>query len=145
MKCNWCEKDLDKEEQEHPYKSKSDEIICDSCYDDEYRMICTLCQSMMDIPDTVKEGYFFMLTEDMYGRNVCGDELKKGIYQIIEFPFYADGITEGHFYSNSFKFIRNLTDEEIKNIEENDFKNCEVCDECAKKCKANILLIKGDA
>lgn len=136
MKCAWCEGKLDEEETETPSKSKCDEILCDTCYDDEYRIICSLCGNMMDKPETVEEGYFYMLTQDMGGNDVIGNNLKKGIYQIIEFPFFADGMTEGHFYSNSFKFIRNLTKKELKHIKENNYNNCEICEDCKiQRCR----------
>lgn len=134
--CSWCNKKLDSEEIESPRLSNDDkEIICDNCYEDKYSMTCTLCEDMFDKPMKVEDGYYFLITEDRFGSDTLGKNLDAGVYKIIKFPFFADGITEGFYYSDAFQKIRDLTSSEKIDIKEAGHRDEEVCEDCAKSSK----------
>ena len=95
--------------------------------------MCPLCEDRFKTPNTVEEGFYYLITKYRCGSDVIGKTLRTGIYKITEFPFFADGMIEGHYFSNGFKRIRFLTKEEVKDVKKNCYHDDVVCDECALK------------
>ena len=131
--CTWCKKRLDNEEVETPKLSEDNEVICDDCYDEEYMSFCPLCEDRFETPKTVEDGYYYLITEYRCGSDTCGKKIKRGIYKITKFPFFADGIIEGVYFSNVFKRIRFLTKDEVKEIKKDNIRDNTICIGCALK------------
>lgn len=125
QKCTSCEEDLDGEEIENPRKDKDGSILCDDCYDEEYEHHCPICEEFFyeDLNAKITPKYLMVL--QMVGDDVG---LTAGIYEIIRYPFFADGIIEMHIFKRA-----------VKRICDNppDIQDCctlyYICDECAAK------------
>ncbi len=131
--CTWCKKRLDYEEVESPHLSEDNEVLCDDCYDEKYRRICPLCEEYYEDSKTVEDGFYYMIIEKREGSDTIGKSLQRGIYQIIQFPFFADGMIEGHYFSRAFKKLRILTKEEKEKIKKEEIKDNEICKDCVNE------------
>lgn len=124
MNCTNCKEELDTEEKESPRRDRRGNIICDRCYEEEYSHICPICEEKFD-EDFSKEisPRHFLITED------AGDDLylAPGIYKIISYPFFRDGIIETSLIESAILKIADLPE----GICENDINY--VCEECVER------------
>lgn len=115
VKCSWCETLLDSEEKGSPHRDNEGRIICDDCYNDEYRFNCAKCGELVDL-DGAK---FFILT---FGGN---NNVDKGVYEILKFPFYVSNVIgTDEIDSQCVKKVREVSEEEIGC-------NGYICSDCA--------------
>jgi len=123
MNCTSCEEVLDTEEEDSPYVDKRGDIICDRCYEDQYSHICPICEKKFD-EDFSKDisPRYLLITED------AGDDLSlaPGIYEIISYPFFFDGVIEITLIKSSIRKIADLPECTC----ENDINY--VCEECVE-------------
>lgn len=125
QKCSSCEGVLCGDEIESPRKDKDGSILCDECYDEKYEHNCPICEEYFyeDLDAEITPKYLMVLEK-------VGDTvgLTAGIYEIISYPFFADGIIEMHIFKDA-----------VKRICDNppDIEDCYtlyyICDECAAK------------
>jgi len=77
------------------------ELLCESCYDNEYYDVCPICEESYDTKGY--EADHFVLNE------TAADELEMepGIYKALEFPFYRACIISGfkNFFDNKIKLV----------------------------------------
>lgn len=125
QKCSSCGDDLDGEEIEAPRHDKDGTILCDKCFEDKYTHLCPICEDFYDEDLNAKITPKYLMVLKSVGENVG---LTAGIYEIISYPFFADGIIEMHIFKGA-----------VKRICDNppDIKNCYtlyyVCNECVAK------------
>ena len=129
--CTECGTELDAEEAESPRVDKDGDIICDQCFENQYSYLCPLCGEIFDEDFSVKISPKHILVTKYAAEELGFDP---GIYEIISYPFFADGIIELHFFKSSIKKIAELSgdfneDDLIDDIHY-------VCEECAKKQEA---------
>lgn len=117
--CEWCKEALDEEEARHPNKSDNGDILCDSCYHEEYYITCVDCEEPFPKGDA---DYFVITNSD----DPDNDDFQTGLYRIISTPFYLSNITGGDMIDE--KSVKRLCNH-AKDIEQSGL----VCKECAIK------------
>ncbi len=127
--CNSCGDELEEEEIESPRKDKDGSILCDECYEDKYQHHCPVCEEFFyeDLEAKISPKYLMILPS--VGENVG---LDAGIYEIVSYPFFADGIIELHIYKSAVKWICDIP---------SDIEDCYtlyyICDDCKTKLEQN--------
>ncbi len=96
--CEWCEERLTDEEIEYPRDSI--QTICDECYHEHYEFTCCWCQEYDHVDH---QHVYLILTEEF-------DDLQSGIYKIVDFPYFVDGMITGWFIRSSLERICDLPD-----------------------------------
>ena len=129
--CTECKTELDTEEAESPRLDEDGNIICDECFENQYSHLCPLCGEIFDEDFSVKISPKHILITEYAAEEL---RLNPGIYEIISYPFFADGITEFYLYASSIKKIAELPGD----FNEGDFiaDIHYVCEDCAKKQEA---------
>lgn len=125
MICDVCSKPLTDEEQESPREDKDGGILCDECFENEYTHRCPMCEDLFDEDLTVGISPKYLLITD-YVSDYFG--IEKGIYEIISYPFYRDGIIEMSVIKSAVTWVCELPID-IENSAELFY----VCDSCVKK------------
>jgi hypothetical protein len=124
--CTLCGDELDQEEIEFPQKNKDGAIICDRCFDDRYSHLCPICENNFseNFEEQISPKYL-LVTKDV------GEEfgIESGIYEIIAYPFFADGITEWHLITSALKRIADIPED----FDDDSMTLHYICDECVKK------------
>lgn len=127
MDCTCCGDALDSEELENPREDKQGDILCDDCFENKYTHRCPVCEGLFNEDFSVKITPKNLLISESVGEQL---HLDTGVYEIVEYPFYRDGITEFSLITSSIKKITDLpsdfTDEELNTLHY-------ICDECMKK------------
>ena len=131
MKCTECETELDAEEAESPRIDEDGGIICDRCFEDKYSHLCPLCEETFDGDFSVKISPKHILVTK-YAAEELG--LDPGIYEIISYPWFADGIIEIQIYESAIKKIAEIPSDFNEGDLIGDIHY--VCEECAKKQEA---------
>lgn len=84
MKCSICCDALEGEEIGAPHKSLDNKNICDDCWQEEYEVLCPVCEDSFDFRDMEYEGkVWFVITS----QDIDSDE-KAGLY-IGDFERFA--------------------------------------------------------
>lgn len=100
MKCTWCGEILNEEETEAPRLDSMDDVICDSCYDDEYMSECPSCCDFYETEE--EESEIFLLFEDGFG-------VPPGIYRPTYRPFYSQPIIgSGNIWPSDVELVGGL-------------------------------------
>lgn len=132
QKCSLCGDNLKEEEIESPKTDKDGSLLCDECFENKYTHSCPICEEWFDEDFSAKITPKFLLVLPSVGENVG---LDAGIYEIIRYPFYADGITEMHIYKGAVKRICDVP---------SDIEDCYtlyyICDGCARRAKQEYEL-----
>lgn len=105
MKCTKCGDELDSEEEELSYRDKSGNIRCDYCFCEDYVFLCPICEELFleDFSEDISPEYLLVTknaSESLY--------VVPGIYKIIAYPFYRDGITEMSLIKTAIRKIANI-------------------------------------
>jgi hypothetical protein len=127
MKCTVCGDELDPEEVESPRRDKDGDIICDHCFEEQYSYTCPICEEMFDEDFSEKISPKYLLITTYAGEELGVDP---GIYEIVSYPFYADGLIETHLFKSAVKKIADLPDD----LDEDNLWCDEyyICDECVE-------------
>ncbi len=84
-----------------------DELLCEECYDDEYRTVCPLCEESCEKEDMTE--YFFITkeTSKLVYKPI-------GMYKILKYPFYYGDCVFGFdaFYDGAIEKVSDLNIEE---------------------------------
>ena len=130
MICEHCEKELDEEEQEAPREDKAGNIICDKCFDEKYMFTCAICEELFeeDFSKRISPQYLFI-------SEYAGEDLNisPGIYEIIAYPFFADGVIEIHIFTSALRRVANVPPSVNESEQYGDI--FYVCKECVGKQK----------
>jgi len=125
MECSFCGNALSGEEIESPRKDKDGTLLCDACFDDKYTHSCPICEDFFDedLDAKISPKHIIVLEEQKGGIPI-------GIYEIISYPFYADGMIEFHIFKGALKRICDAP----TGIESH-YSSRYVCDKCVTKQK----------
>lgn len=69
--------------------------VCEDCHADD-RFVCCLCG---EFDNTAEQHLLLVVTAE--SASAIGGPLGPGTYLIAKWPYYADGMIEGHFYADS--------------------------------------------
>ncbi len=117
--CTWCGKDLSKSQILRPTESDHGDIICDGCYRQEYMELCIICEKWVQEDETD-----FIVIEE--GNTAYGDHLVKGVYEIVDTPYYVDNVLSVKIIADAVEKVRDVEEEELE-VANSGW----VCDECA--------------
>lgn len=80
---------------------KCTEILCEECYDDNYRETCPICEESYDVKDFTSD--HIIINEELGVET----KLTPGIYEILERPFFFGDILTGFdaFFDNAIKLV----------------------------------------
>jgi len=118
--CSWCSQDLSQAEVLSPRTSDDGEIICDGCYRQEYLRICVICEDYFREKETR-----YIVVE---GENRSGGKLEKAVYEIVDTPWYVDGVFSAEIIADSLEKVRDLDEEELQWTVSG-----KVCEDCATR------------
>ncbi len=128
--CGWCGEKLTPEEVEYP-EHRQGEIICEDCLCEFFHFRCCICQECEDIEYQQEIGSLFVVAESVEG--LSGD-VRRGVYEIIEHPYYADGVVEGHLYNDALKRLGRVPRAADTGL----YPSGHVCRECAAKLREQL-------
>lgn len=133
MKCTLCEEELDEEETESPRVGKDGDVICDRCFDERYSYTCPVCEEEFREDFSVKISPKYLLITEYASEDIGIDS---GIYEILSYPFYTDGVIEIHIFKSAMKRISGLPND----LDEDDLWSdiYYVCDDCIKKMSLGV-------
>ncbi len=95
VECGMCGELLDDEERLNSRLHEDGDLICDRCYTDEYEFTCYYCWEYAPIEDQHK---MLVVNEE------CGG-LKRGVYRIIDSPYYTSNYFNMWFNPECFEFV----------------------------------------
>lgn len=124
-KCSSCGEKLVEEEVESPGMDKDGAILCDKCFENKYTHRCPICEEFFDEEIETKITPKYLMVLPGVGEYIG---LDCGIYEILNYPFFADGIIETHIFKDAVKRICDAP----SNIEHCNTL-CYICNDCAKK------------
>ena len=121
------------------------EVLCEDCYDEEYRTTCPICEESWEIDEMTD--YFFISKSN-------SKEVGKpsGIYKILERPFYYGDCVTGFdaFFDGAIQKVSDIDIEEVYSIlhprinKENITLDC-MCPHCAEKYLRKDNFIRADS
>lgn len=120
------------------------EIMCEYCYDNEYRETCPICEESYDTKDF--ESDFIVINEELSKET----GMKAGIYKILERPFFFGSILSGFdaFFDNTLQLVVEIKINEHKEIDcgynhQEVTSGC-ICSDCEQSFVHEKLLIKTE-
>ncbi len=142
--CDHCGKSIF-ELDDFPYVSiERKEVLCEDCYDEEYRTTCPICEESCEIDEMTD--YFFISKSN-------SKEVGKpsGIYKMLERPFYYGDYITGFdaFFDGAIQKVSDIDIEEVYSIlhprlnKENLTLDC-MCPDCTEKYLRKDNFIKAD-
>lgn len=136
-KCDYCGKSIfelnDFPEIILPEEGKTGEVMCEDCYDHDYRDICPICEESYDTKDFTSD--YLVITEEASRKT----RKAPGIYKILQRPFFFGNCVTGFesFFTGAIELVAPIRINEIKKIECGP--NCQevgndvICPDCIKK------------
>ena len=120
-----------------------DELLCEDCYNKEYRTICPICEDLCEKEDMTE--YFFITKET--SKEV---HMPIGMYKIMQYPFYFGNCITGFdaFFDDSIEKVSSIDINEAYSIlhprnNKDILMDC-ICSECAEKYTRKDFFIKAD-
>lgn len=122
-----------------------DEIMCEECYDENYRDICPICENSYDVKDYVSD--YIIINEELAKR----EKMKPGIYKILSRPFFFGNCVTGFdaFFPSSLELAVSIRINEFKKIDCGN--NCcevgndTICPDCIDKFIRKSGYLKTDS
>lgn len=120
-----------------------DELLCEECYDEEYRTVCPLCEESCEKEDMTE--YFFITkkTSKTVHKPI-------GMYKILKYPFYYGDCVFGFdaFFDDAIEKVSDLNIKEAyymhnPNNEKDILLDC-ICPDCAKRYTRTDFFIKTE-
>lgn len=134
--CTRCGNDLDHEERANPSKDGT-EVICDDCWSELFEERCTRCCELVDKREvSAKPGHLLGIWRDA---PALSGELKAGYYRVLGWPFFADGMIEGHFYADRLKRVGDLDTHGANAADREQCLSGPMCSSCRRKVAAALL------
>ena len=136
MKCTYCGNELDDEETANPEKDEDGDVMCDQCYDENFRDYCDRCGEKVEKTGLGSEpGHLIAVWVETQGNP---EDLKPGYYRVKEWPFYADGMIEGYMISHNLERVADLDDRGKKAAPEV-YTNCApLCSMCRAEVESTL-------
>ena len=129
--------------------SESRGKICDECWREEHYFTCHNCEEDEDKAKECVIGTLFALWERVEVR--CGPDVEwiddgemiPGIYRIIKWPMYYDGIIEAGLYGDAFQWVSPLTEEMVRKGTYADYPCGPLCGDCQAKIEGQVTEVSG--
>lgn len=142
--CDHCGKSIFELDDFPDVSVERKEVLCEDCYDEEYRTTCPICEESWEIDEMTD--YFFISKAN-------SKEVGKpsGIYKILERPFYYGDCVTGFdaFFDGAIQKVSDIDIEEVYSIlnsrldKGNITLDC-MCPDCAEKYLRKDNFIKAD-
>lgn len=95
--CINCEHLIPDNEMEHVSRDPDGDPICDECYYDRYHFRCSLCEEYEH--NRHQHNVMVVYEDDVI------QEQGPGLFQIVDLPYYADGMIEGYVIESAVKRV----------------------------------------
>lgn len=135
--CDKCGKSVFEMEDFPELSIEDNELLCEYCYDSEYRQPCPICENYFDTKDTTPD--HIIINEEL--SRETGQPA--GIYKIMKRPFFFGNILSGFdgFLTGNIKLVTRIDINKYKEIECGQ-SYCEVysdfiCPDCVTKFTEN--------
>lgn len=120
-----------------------DQLLCEECYDEEYRTVCPLCEDLCKKEDMTE--YFFITKE-------TSKAVHKpiGMYKILKFPFYYGDCVFGFdaFFDDAIERVSGLDITEAYALHNpsngKDILLDNICPDCAERYYRKDFFIKTE-
>jgi hypothetical protein len=142
-KCAHCGKSIFEMDDFPEVLENEREVLCEDCYDEEYRTYCPLCEDSFEKDDITE--YFFISKE-------TSKEVHKpiGMYKILKYPFYYGDCLSGFddFFDDAIEKVSDLDIQEAYSMINSDNRkdimlDC-ICPNCAEKYTRRDFFIKAE-
>ncbi len=143
--CDHCGKSIFELDDFPDVSVERKEVLCEECYDEEYRTTCPICEESWEIDEMTD--YFFISKTN-------SKEVGKspGIYKVLERPFYYGNFLTGFdaFFDDAIQKVSDIDIEKAYSIlhprlnKENITLDC-MCPHCAEKYLRKDNYIKADS
>jgi N-glycosidase YbiA len=137
--CTRCGNKLTTEERQHPEKEDgTEDIICGQCWNDLYLDDCERCGESAiktELEANVGEIVGVWNAAPALGQ----DDLKAGYYFVRKWPFYADGMVEGHFFADALERIGDLDSKGLRRAQEGGCLAGPICRTCRGEAALSLL------
>ncbi len=127
--CSYCGDEItDPEERADPRRDPNDdEVMCDDCYQEHFEFTCCWCKEYAST-DVQHE---MLVIEDADNEMA---EYRKGVYRVVDSPYWSDGMIECNLVPSSLEWIAELPDGLHV-----DYYSCgHLCAECQGKIEAAV-------
>ena len=118
---------------------EEDSLLCEECYDEEYRQTCVVCEESYEIKD--RSDYFFITQ-----KNTRDAGIPVGMYKALKYPiFYGDCVSGfDAFFNDNIEQVSKMDINKLLEIElgRNEEISADlICPDCAEKylCKDNFI------
>ena len=143
--CDHCGKSIFELDDFPDVSVERNEVLCEDCYDEEYRTTCPICEGSWEIDD-MTDYFFISKANSKEVRN------PSGIYKILERPFYYGDCVTGFdtFFDGAIQKVSDIDIEEVYSIlhpqlyKENLTLDC-MCPRCSEKYLRKDNFIKADS
>lgn len=99
--CTWCGNKL-LSCPDDPSTDDQGDPICEACWHDHYTFRCCWCERY----GMVKNQHNMVVVAER--ERGVPKAVMPGIYLVLDTPYYADGIVEGHLYSNALERLSDV-------------------------------------
>jgi len=141
FECENCGKSVFKGGGYPNYHKEYKDLLCDYCYDDEFRTLCPVCEDSWD-KDEMTE-YFFITKE--ISKTV---HKEPGLYKILKYPFYYGDCITGFdsFFESALEKVSDMDISKVGEIIGSDYNDvlldC-ICPDCLSKYTRKENFIKA--
>lgn len=137
--CAHCGEKLNSEELEFPYvHEEEDGPICENCDNEHYRDYCEMCGEIGEKSELIASpGKLIAIFQAVPA--LAHNDLEPGFYRIKKWPFFADGMIEGCFYSDAVERAGDLDDRALLVAKQASYQSCPLCDSCQTHAEKIIV------
>lgn len=135
--CTNCGDPLDDDEIASPYHDDDGSVMCETCYEDKFEDWCSLCDELVEKTQlTAEPGHLVVVFDEAPVR--CGDDLKAGYYRVLRWPFFADGMIEGHFIDGALQHVADLDEQGNRAAKNAMDMSGPMCESCRTRVEATL-------
>lgn len=129
--CDSCGKSFFEMDDFPELRIEEDSLLCEECYDEEYRQTCVVCEESYEIKD--RSDYFFITQE-----NTRDAGIPVGMYKALKYPiFYGDCVSGfDAFFNDNIEQVSKMDINKLLKIElgRNEEISADlICPSCAEK------------
>lgn len=122
---------------------EEDSLLCEECYDEEYRETCIICEENYEIKN--RSDYFFITQ-----KNTKDAGIPVGMYKALKYPFYFGDCITGFdgFFKDSIEKVSDMDINKVYEIRnpsnKKEIKADFICPECEEKYLRKDNFIKAE-
>lgn len=142
--CDHCGKSIFELDDFPEVSVERKEVLCEECYDEEYRTVCPLCEDSYENDEMTNYFFITKATSKEVGKPI-------GMYEILKYPFYYGDCLTGFdaFFDDAIRKVSDMDIDEAYSIlhprsNKDILLDC-ICSCCAEKYLRKDNFIKADS